>query len=539
MKIVKHCILLAILPTFLLVLAGSLEAEDIPGHSGNVLIIERGPITFSSEKRNQTINFEVPAEYLEGCVSIQSYVASRKLVYDKAYHCIYSYNGNEVGGSLSSIEGTKWHISGTSVGLAKIHAGKNQITVEFVEYKAIKPEITTYDCQAGGIALYFSKEEGEDIGLLDYINYGESKSPGNGATKKSCWVIGNAHTHSTASDGSNTLEESAYQAIGLSHDFRVFTDHYVQIDKPVKSPGTYYEGVKGLSKPEVGFANYVRKCQNITSDGYFVAVAGAEFNTPWRDNEGNSNFAHTLCLGDIQKTDALNGAQGKEGKQAELISAINGVGLSVAAHPNLITTTSFTQAPWKGVRYLFDTRSQDKYTGLDGIGIGNTVTQDQDDANMAFFMKLMVGHQPVFPIGDCDSHGWGDKDDAKKLRRLTGVRIQGLLDKNSLLKAIKEGHVWASIENVRIVESNPIPGFEKQIVDSAKFLFTLAGLPNKVKCQMYRDGQPIPESIQVVSPESPTYSWTDENCPKRETWYNFRVLPNYLVTAPIIIQVRI
>lgn len=534
----KRSILLAILAVFLLVIVGNLQAEDSPTNSGNLLIIDRGPITLNSGKRQQTIDFEVPAEFLDGCTNIELFVGTRKLTEDKAYMCYYSINGHEIGGGGGSVEGTGWHIGGKSAGLGQIHPGTNQIVFRVEEYKGIQREVTTYDVQIGGVVLYFYKENEADVGLLDYINYGEPPVPeGGGLIKESCWVAGLAHLHSTYSDGSYSVEARAKQMNELGYDYMILTDHFVQIDKPVKAPGTYYKNATDLAKSKVGFANYVKSCRTVTSNGHFVAVAGAEFNSPWHDEKGNANFAHTLCLGDIQKTKDLGAVEGKEGKQAELIAAINGVGLSAAAHPFLITTTSLSKEPWKGVRYLYDTRSKKKYAELDGVGMNGTVTPAQDDANTAFFMKLMKEHHSAFPFSDCDSHGFGDKDDAKRLERLTGVCIEGLLTKNSLLKALKEGHVWASIEGVRITDCDPIPGFVNQLLDEAKFSFTLSGLPTKVNCQMYRDGEPLPESKQVISPGSPTYSWVDKNCPETETWYNFRVLPNYLVTAPIIIRI--
>lgn len=526
----RRGILLIMLAVFLLVLLCGLQAES-RALSGHMLVIDRGPITFSSSNKKQSIDFEVPAEYLDGCEQVMLFVGVRKSVPSGAFMCRFYINGRSIGGGGNSGTGTNWNISGMPAWQEEIHAGNNQIVLAAEEYGG--RETTIYDGQAGGVVLYFKKDKNEDEGLLDYINYGEPPAPeGDGLIKEFCWVTGIIHEHSTTSDGSYSVEARAKQAKELGYDFIILADHFVQIDKPIKAPGTYYKDATEIAKSKLGFANYVKSCRDLTSDGHFVAVAGAEFNTPWHQDDKTACFAHTMCLGSIQKTDALTNTQGKEGKQAELITAINSIGLSVAAHPNLVSSKSASIRPWEDIRFKYDTTSPEKYAGLDGVEIGNADSAEQDEADMAFYMKLMKAHHPAFPTGGCDSHGWGDKEDGERMKRITGVYVEELSE-NGLLKAIKQGNVYASIEGVRITECDPAPSFFQQYIDRAAFSFTLGGLPSKVIGQMYRNGEPIAESKQVLSPESPIYNWTDKNCPKTETWYNFRVLPNYLITAPI------
>ena len=533
----RRCILLSFVAVFLLVLVGPLQAERWV-QTGDKLIIDRGPITFGPDKKRQAIDFEVPAPYLENCNKVMLYVGVRKSVADGAFMCRFYLNGHPVGGGGNSGKGTSWDISGMPVGLTELTTGKNQIVLQAEEYGAGTK--TTYNGQAGGVVLYFSKEKSEDIGLIDCINYSRAEDPKNkdvGPEKYDCWVFGNIHKHSDNSDGSNSIKASAKQSRDAGCAFALFNDHYEQIDKLVKAPGLYYNWETKLVKPAIGFANYVKSCKDETLNGHFVAVAGAELNTPWKLDDKTTCYAHTLCVGSIRKTDAIDAVQGKEGRQAEVIAAVREIGLAVAAHPNLTSLESVSLTPWEGTHFRFDLRSPEKYAGLNGVEIGNTVSPDQDEADMNFYMGLMKEHYPVFPTGGCDNHGWGDKEDAKRLRRLTGLFINGLLTESSLLTALKEGHVWASVENVKVTDSDPIPGFATQLLDRANFTFYLAGLPNKVTCQMFRNGEPIPGSKQVISPEISKYSWADENCPDTETWYNFRVLPNYLVTAPIIIRI--
>lgn len=521
----------------LLVLICSFQAGFCALSPENLLVIDRGPVFFSHQKTKHSFEFEVTAQNLENCHYISTFIGLKSGIEGSRFSIKSSFNGRDFGGSSTPMK--RWHISGSGLGITQFKIGKNRIDIEAILDNWDKTVDVTYEGCVGGIVLYFSKIPNEDIGLLDYINYGEPEAPEpkeEGEEKSKCWVTGIIHLHTTFSDGMFTVAERAKQVQDLGGDFMIVTDHYEQIDKSIKAPGLYYKWLRKPSELEIGFRDYLESCRSETKDNRFVAIAGAEVSTPWHLTDKTVCYAHTLCLGNVQKTVKLNSAQGKEGKQAEVITAVNGLGLSVAAHPNLTSLESISFKPWEGIHFRYDQRDKEKYAGLNGVEIGNTVSSDQDDDDMAFFMKLMKAHHPAFPTGGCDSHGWGDKEDGKRMRRATGVYIEKLTE-NGLLKAMEEGHVWASIENIRITDCDPVPGFTMQFVESADFSFTLTGLPTKVRCQMYRDGQPIPESIQVVSSELPTYNWTDTNCPNEETWYNFRVLPNYLITAPIILFV--
>jgi len=529
---------------FVVILATLFLIGGIPtisfAYSGNLLIIERGPITLSKAHPKATFNFEVPSEYLEGCVYIHTFIGTKLTKKGGSYGYQFSINGQNVNGGGVSGEYTSWHISGSGIDIDKVHAGTNQAVVEAVEHSSYGGA-SGFDCQAGGIVLFFSKDKDEDVGLLDYINYGETPVPDEIESKKSFpgWAYGIIHEHTTFSDGSYSVKSRVEQAKKLGYDYICLTDHYAQLDKPLKAPGTYYKNAVSIEKPSVGLANYVERCKKACTDD-FAVIAGAEFSNPWHSDPKTANFAHTLFVGNVSKTDAILKAEGKEGKQAELISAIEEVGgLAVAAHPNLVSKESVSTRPWEGVRFKYDTRSPEKYSGLNGIEIGNTISKDQDDADMAFFMQQMTAHLPVFPTSGCDSHGWGDKEDDKRMKRITGIFTEDLKPA-SLVYAVSQGQTFAAIEGVRIKSCNITPSFFTHFVREAQFSLTLSNLPSKVICQMYRDGKPVEKSKIMVSPNKPNYVWTDNDCPDggEDVWYNFRVLPNYLITGPIIIHIE-
>ena len=517
--------------------AGEIRAENWVPVPENVLMIAMGPLTFSSEKRQYLIEFEISEDQFRDCQKTCFYVGIRSLVKDAGFMCRYSVNGHSIGGAGA---GDQWHIGGAGISTKYLNVGTNRVLLTAEERKDIPKN--TFSGQAGGVVLYLSNDSSEDIGLLDRIPYGEPKvfkpvpdPEEETGEKDSFWITGLIHEHSTNSDGSPSLEQRVKQAKGLGYSFIICSDHYEQIDQPIKAPGLYYKWVTQPIKRVVGFGQYVKSCRDASKDGSFVAIAGAEITTPWHLTSEIVSYSHTLCLGNIGKTSALDAVSGKEGKQTEAIASVNELSFSVAAHPNLTSLASVSIQPWEGTHFRYDYRSKDKYAGLNGIEIGNTVSPSQDDLDMAFFMKLMKEHQPVFPTGGCDSHGWGEKDDDKRLKRITGLFVEELTEAG-ILQAIGRGAVYASTDGIGIKTCRPAPNFSLQTVLKGRFSFTLTGLPQRVICQMYRDGEPIASSKKVVSPESPVYTWDDNGLTEEESWYNFRVLPNYLITAPIVLR---
>lgn len=491
---------------------------SIRGAFAEALLIAEGPIAFDDRRTQEEITFEVTEEQFSGSKAITLFVGAKSCSADSfAISC--ELNGQEIGGTTA---GASWFIVGLGIGKSQIRAGMNKLLL------IGRGSAGT----AAGIALYFAESDGDDPGLLDLIpaklkTASSTPSPevsSPESQKEFCWVYGLVHVHSNRSDGIPTIKARRKEAKKLGLDFLIVADHGPQL------------GIGSKSSKKLD--QYVEDCRAETVLGQFVMIPGAEISNPWCPDSKTKCFAHTLCLGPVQKTAALDKSSEKENGQAETIAAIKAMECyAVAAHPNLSTVGSVSSKPWIGRHYRYDRRTPAKYSGLCGIEIGNTMNPAQDSQDMEWFMELMKRHYPAMPTGGCDSHGsLIDKEDGERMKRLTGVFIEELTE-DGILKGMRDGCIFASIEGVRIKDCEPIPSSIPQPVDMAHFSFTFSNLPQRVQCVLYRDGEMLPSSRKAVSPESPTYEWCDEDGPEGERWYNLRILPDFLITAPIVLNI--
>lgn len=333
------------------------------------------------------------------------------------------------------------------------------------------------------------------------------------------WFPGIIHAHSNFSDGTRSASDVQSKAISSGAKFLIETDHYEQIARTKRHS---FQTSKAS-----GFANYRGAFQ---SSSGLIVFPGTEIIARYGDHN-----THTLALGEITQDTILDKLQGRDGVQQDLINRLGEMGLlAVAAHPNAIGAGSFAANPTEPTNYVYD---RAKAKDLRGIEFFNE-NAESTSRTMAWYLPLSV-KSDVFVISGCDEHYPVDKADGERWRRLTYVWVEGGLNEESLMAALRAGRTYAAQNGARIEELNFLPGFAIQRTEKPEFRFRLV-FPDKTKSRktiiLYRDGMPV----------------TGQNFPNRLREYRIRiadqspspgkhtyviVVEGQLITSPIRLEI--
>jgi len=337
------------------------------------------------------------------------------------------------------------------------------------------------------------------------------------------WYKGIIHIHSTRSDGGETEETLIRVAQKLDCDYMIFCDHYDKLYKDKKLVQ------KDKKDPVIGKTLDLADILGIgrAKDKELVFMRGAEISSKF---EGVG--VHLLALGEMPYDQAIWDLQFKEGSQDAILKRIRELGLvAVVAHPSLFKDLSLEMFKGNPTRYTFDHKSAQNLDGMEFFNVPNQYYEH----NLMHFRSLTSKGQRLLATSGCDYHNASDYEAKDRLTRFTYVWSDGPLTKESLIEALKSGRTVAARNGVK-PEDNfcPWPEFStsnSQYDISLKVRFEQK-LKKPTKIQVYRNGQLIGESEQLIPAGQTTYqyNWVDENILPGKYFY-FIEIPNLLITS--------
>lgn len=359
------------------------------------------------------------------------------------------------------------------------------------------------------------------------------------------WYHGVVHLHTSYSDGGYVPAKlvEVLKARPERLRFAILTDHYDQIDSSDKQATPYSEMLPRLvgpassdCEPRTGFGSYDNEAAKLTHDGEFVVIAGVEIGTRWKPGDNTEASSHTLALGVLTELDSqpMDGYYDEMDGQQDVISMIRYWGmLPVAAHP------SMTRRNEKPIRldYRFDKRPSGqghevKYKGLAGVELMNSLSAEQFEEDLGFYLRLIREAYRPFVTAGSDYHYPLSGDDP--LGRITGVYADALTA-DGLLKAMADGRTYAAQHGARLVSMSPMPGEHVRadaVTIRARVEFPKpTGSPKTFT--VYRDGIEAPGSRQTKpgAVAAYDYEWADPEASGTVHAYVLRV-GEVLVTSP-------
>jgi len=368
--------------------------------------------------------------------------------------------------------------------------------------------------------------------------------PNNNVKSTSLWFCGVIHTHTTFTDGSDSIPQRVARAKKESCQFIIITDHHEQIACKQK--------VGNFAGRDFGFADYFRNCQEQTNTD-FITIAGAEIDCMWLP-EPNAQMparSHTLALGikpedypNFNPNSEIEKLQCKFDTQNEILKKLNELGyLAIAAHPNLLATESFPFF-WEWQDYRYDLRSGlETYKLLNGIEMFNTETEKQQEDLVREYVKLGAAQVFIAATAGCDSHGWHDTGDDERWTHKTWICTDDF-SQAGILEAIKNGQTYAARSNAHLENINLEIGFNNgyQKIEKPVFRFDLVfdkPSQNPQTIQVYRNGKLIENSKQNFSAGDQVYNYNflDDEFTNGQACYHIEVM-NTIITSPILMEIE-
>ena len=364
------------------------------------------------------------------------------------------------------------------------------------------------------------------------------------------WYPGIIHLHTQFSDGVSPPAALAAATRLAGAKFIIVTDHYDEIDKPLKTATPFSLSLGAVALNEGGpwgFAKYCDEVSRLTELGNFVAIPGAEIGAKWNPEPGNEASAHTLALGVIQELDSQMMDQycEKLDHQQDVINKVRQWGmLPVAAHPSFLHDGRPGGLSLLGrIDYRYDKRPADQvpggqvhYRGLAGVEMWNVDKAEQRQEDIDFYLRLIrEGYRPFVTTGS-DYHGYKPWE-AATFGRKTWVYADDLTA-DGVLKAIGAGRTYAAEYGARLTQLSPLPG-DKTSMDRAVIKATVefpSPAGSEKEFLVYRDGQAVDASRQKqpAGRTSYSYQWTDTEASQGEHSYVLRV-GEVLITSPMCI----
>jgi len=271
------------------------------------------------------------------------------------------------------------------------------------------------------------------------------------------WYAGEAHAHSTFSDGNRTPEVLMADTIIKGCHFLIPTDHHEYIPEKQK--------IGGLLADDFGFANYLERFKDnptILGKSYSLTVLPCA--------ELMFGPQHLLVMGDLAP---VISELKQNSLQAQLeFNQANGLS-SVAAHPSK-------------EKYWFD-----RNLTVNGVEFFNESAAEYEKTR-AWYLNL----KDAWVISGWDTHN--PATDAYDGQRRTWIYSDQPLTRASLIEALERGQTYAANWGARLSEINYVPSVTAyQIIDQGKTLRIKISFDRPVatakKCHFYDNGRRLSE----------------------------------------------
>lgn len=253
------------------------------------------------------------------------------------------------------------------------------------------------------------------------------------------YYVGDAHTHSTLSDGSDSLTDNFGTAHGKGHAFMIATDHNYDLTKtsPITEAASHYKNFLALTANEI-----------TTEYGHML-----EYGTPHRHSGGYTGHMWEIMA--AYRPDAAEWQRLFEEITSE-------GGLCYLAHPFYFSSTGTWKWPGVGA----DQTKVFVYKGFTGIEVynadsyANGITEGATERAFEWWDRYnLKGEQRYYGISNTDGH-------AKDVVSRTGNAL--LLDEitpETVLAALRDGHFYGTngaeirfdIDGVSMGDALPLP----------------------------------------------------------------------------------
>ena len=253
------------------------------------------------------------------------------------------------------------------------------------------------------------------------------------------YYVGDAHTHSTLSDGHSAISDNFGTAVSKSHAFMIATDHNYDVTKttPITQAMAHYQGFLAITANEI-----------TTEQGHMV-----EYGVPHRHSGG-----HTGGMWEIMAAYSPDAAEW----QRVMDEIISEGGLCFPAHPFYFSNTGSWK--WPGVGN--DPTKVFVYKGFTGIEVFNSdayaSSADKTPTAKAFEWwdrYNLKGEQRYYGISNTDGH---TKD---IVTRAGNALLLEEVTADAILNALRNGHFYGTngaeirfnINGVSMGDALPLP----------------------------------------------------------------------------------
>ena len=253
------------------------------------------------------------------------------------------------------------------------------------------------------------------------------------------YYVGDAHTHSTLSDGRDSLTDNFGTAVGKGHAFMIATDHNYDVTQtsPITQAAAHYEHFLAITANEI-----------TTEYGHML-----EYGVPHRHSGG-----HTGHMWEIMAAYRPDAAEW----QRLMNEIVSEGGLCFPAHPFYFSNTGSWKWPGVGA----DQTKVFVYKGFTGIEVynadsyANGITKGATEKAFEWWDRYnLKGEQRYYGISNTDGHG-------KEIVSRTGNAL--LLEEvtpAAVLDALKNGHFYGTngaeirfdINGVGMGDALPLP----------------------------------------------------------------------------------
>lgn len=253
------------------------------------------------------------------------------------------------------------------------------------------------------------------------------------------YYVGDAHTHSTLSDGRDSMADNFGTAVGKGHAFMIATDHNYDVTQtsPISQAVAHYQNFLAITANEI-----------TTEYGHML-----EYGVPHRHSGG-----HTGHMWDIMAAYRPDAAEW----QRLMNEIVSEGGLCFPAHPFYFSNTGSWKWPGVGA----DQTQVFVYKGFTGIEVynadsyANGITKGATEKAFEWWDRYnLKGEQRYYGISNTDGHG-------KEIVSRTGnALLLEAVTPAAVLDALKNGHFYGTngaeirfdIDGVSMGDALPLP----------------------------------------------------------------------------------
>ena len=253
------------------------------------------------------------------------------------------------------------------------------------------------------------------------------------------YYVGDAHTHSTLSDGHDAISDNFATAVSKGHAFMIATDHNYDVTKttPISQAASHYQSFLAITANEI-----------TTEVGHML-----EFGTPHRHSGG-----HTGGMWEIMAAYRPDAAEW----QRVIDEIVSEGGLCFPAHPFYFSNTGSWKWPGVGA----DQTKVFVYKGFTGIEVynadsyANGITKGATEKAFEWWDRYnLKGEQRYYGISNTDGH---TKD---VVTRAGNALLLEEITPETVLNALKNGHFYGTngaeirfdINGVGMGDALPLP----------------------------------------------------------------------------------